>query len=93
MTRSPEQGFDTLAVHAGQEFDPTTGAVIPPVHFTSTYAQDGIGGLRGHEHSQPARQHTQRRALGAGLVGVGLPLELTLDGDVVLSAQDGGLFP
>lgn len=41
------RGFDSLAVHAGQEFDPTTGAVIPPVHFSTTYAQDGIGGLRG----------------------------------------------
>ena len=40
-------GFDSLAVHAGQSFDPTTGAVIPPVHFSSTFAQDGIGGLRG----------------------------------------------
>ncbi|MEV8368674.1 cystathionine gamma-synthase [Microbacterium sp. NPDC064584] len=41
------RGFDSLAVHSGQEFDPTTGAVIPPVHFSTTYAQDGIGGLRG----------------------------------------------
>ncbi|TQJ29853.1 cystathionine gamma-synthase [Microbacterium sp. SLBN-146] len=40
-------GFDTRAVHAGQDFDPTTGAVIPPLHFSTTYAQDGIGGLRG----------------------------------------------
>lgn len=40
-------GFDSLAVHAGQQFDPTTGAVIPPLHFSSTFAQDGIGGLRG----------------------------------------------
>lgn len=44
---TPARGFDTRAVHAGQAFDPTTGAVIPPVHFSSTYAQDGIGGLRG----------------------------------------------
>jgi cystathionine gamma-synthase len=41
------RGFASLAVHAGQEFDPTTGAVIPPVHFSTTFAQDGIGGLRG----------------------------------------------
>ena len=41
------QGFDTLAIHAGQAHDPTTGAVIPPLHVSSTYAQDGIGGLRG----------------------------------------------
>jgi cystathionine gamma-synthase len=44
---SPARGFDSLAVHAGQTFDPTTGAVIPPIHLSSTYAQDGIGGLRG----------------------------------------------
>jgi cystathionine gamma-synthase len=49
------RGFDTRAVHAGQEFDETTGAVIPPVHFSSTYAQDGIGGLRGgYEYGRSA---------------------------------------
>ncbi|WP_344089182.1 PLP-dependent transferase, partial [Luedemannella helvata] len=45
--------FDTRAVHAGQDPDPTTGDVIPPIHVTSTYAQDGIGGLRnGYEYSR-----------------------------------------
>jgi cystathionine gamma-synthase len=39
--------FDSLAVHAGQAADATTGAVIPPVHFSTTFVQDGIGGLRG----------------------------------------------
>ena len=39
--------FATRAIHAGQEFDPTTGAVVPPVYFTSTFVQDGIGGFRG----------------------------------------------
>ncbi|MBZ4487802.1 cystathionine gamma-synthase [Microbacterium sp. cx-55] len=47
MTENAARGFASLAVHAGQEFDPTTGAVIPPIHMSSTYAQDGIGGLRG----------------------------------------------
>jgi cystathionine gamma-synthase len=42
-----EQGFSTRAIRAGQEFDPTTGAVIPPVYLTSTFVQDGIGGFRG----------------------------------------------
>ncbi|KFF58771.1 cystathionine gamma-synthase [Cryobacterium sp. MLB-32] len=47
------QNFNTVAIHAGQEFDPTTGAVIPPVYMTSTYVQDGIGGLRsGYEYSR-----------------------------------------
>jgi cystathionine gamma-synthase len=39
--------FSTRAVHAGQDFDPTTGAVIPPVYLTTTFVQDGIGGFRG----------------------------------------------
>lgn len=40
-------GFATRAIHAGQEFDPTTGAVTPPVYFTSTFVQRSIGDLRG----------------------------------------------
>jgi cystathionine gamma-synthase len=47
------QGFDTRAIHAGQEPDPATGAVIVPVHLTTTYKQDGVGGLRGgYEYSR-----------------------------------------
>ena len=47
--------FETLAIHAGQEPDPLTGAVVPPVYLTSTYKQDGIGGLRGgYEYSRTA---------------------------------------
>ena len=45
---SDEQyAFPTRAIHVGQDFDPTTGAVVPPVYFTSTFVQDGIGGFRG----------------------------------------------
>jgi cystathionine gamma-synthase len=45
--------FETLAIHAGQEPDPTTGAVVPPIYQVSTYAQDGVGGLRnGYEYSR-----------------------------------------
>jgi cystathionine gamma-synthase len=43
-------GFETLAIHAGQEPDPVTGAVIPPIYQVSTYKQDGVGGLRGGRH-------------------------------------------
>ena len=53
MSQSENQKFSTIAIHAGQEFDPTTGAVIPPIYQTSTYVQDGIGGLRGgYEYSR-----------------------------------------
>lgn len=41
-----ERGLDTLAIHAGQDPDPATGAVNVPVYLTSTYAQDGVGTLR-----------------------------------------------
>jgi cystathionine gamma-synthase len=46
-------GFSTRAIHAGQAPDPATGSVIVPIHATSTYAQDGVGGLReGYEYSR-----------------------------------------
>ena len=48
-------GFETRAIHAGYDPDPLTGAVIPPIYATSTYAQDGVGGLRGgYEYSRSA---------------------------------------
>ena len=48
-----KSGFETRAIHAGYEPDPTTGAVIPPIYATSTYKQDGVGGLRGgYEYSR-----------------------------------------
>jgi cystathionine gamma-synthase len=48
-------GFETLAIHAGQEPDPRTGAVVPPIYQVSTYKQDGVGGLRdGYEYSRTA---------------------------------------
>jgi len=53
MTSWDEAGFETRAIHAGQEPDPQTGAVVPPVYQVSTYAQDGVGGLRGgYEYSR-----------------------------------------
>ncbi|MCE0766974.1 cystathionine gamma-synthase [Pseudonocardia kujensis] len=49
------RGFSTRAIHAGQDPDPTTGAVIVPIHPSSTFAQDGVGGLRGgYEYSRSA---------------------------------------
>ena len=48
-------GFETLAIHAGQEPDPATGAVVPPIFQTSTYAQDAVGHpRRGYEYSRTA---------------------------------------
>ncbi|MHA7279281.1 cystathionine gamma-synthase [Arthrobacter sp. MDT2-2] len=72
MTHSNDQGFNTRAVHAGQTPDPTTGAVIPPLYQTTTFAQDGIGKLRnGYEYGRgtnPTRDalQTQIAALEGG---------------------------
>ena len=68
-------GFNTTAIHAGQEPDPLTGAVIPPIYQTSTFVQDGINVLRaGHEYSRgsnPTRNgfEAQLAALERGTAG------------------------
>jgi cystathionine gamma-synthase len=88
----PDWGIETLAIHAGQEPDPATGAVVPPIYQVSTYAQDGVGGLRtglgiGFEYSRsgnPTRHalETCLAALESGVRGLafasGLAAEDTL---------------
>ncbi|HEY0891298.1 MAG TPA: cystathionine gamma-synthase [Nocardioides sp.] len=64
-----KSGFETRAIHAGYEPDPTTGAVIPPIYATSTYKQDGVGGLRGgYEYSRSG--NPTRTALEGALAAV-----------------------
>ncbi len=64
-----DQGFATRAIHAGQEADPATGAVVPPIYQVSTYKQDGVGGLRGGwEYSRSG--NPTRAALEAALAAV-----------------------
>ncbi|MFF5206659.1 cystathionine gamma-synthase [Streptosporangium sp. NPDC000396] len=63
------EGFETLAIHAGQEPDPYTGAVVPPIYAVSTYKQDGVGGLRaGYEYSRSA--NPTRTALEEAIAAV-----------------------
>ena len=46
-------GFATRAIHAGQTPDPRTGSIVPPIHQTSTFIQDGVGNLReGYEYGR-----------------------------------------
>jgi cystathionine gamma-synthase len=55
VTTNSGGGFETLAIHAGQDPDPMTGAVVPPIYQVSTYKQDGVGGTRGgYEYSRTA---------------------------------------
>ena len=58
-----DYGFETRAITAGQGFDPTTGAVVPPIYMSTTFVQDGIGGFRnGYEYARggnPTRDSLQ----------------------------------
>jgi cystathionine gamma-synthase len=68
-------GFETLAIHAGQDPDPTTGAVVLPIYQTSTYVQSEVGQHKGYEYSRsgnPTRTALESclAALEAGRVGL-----------------------
>src|SRR3984893_10470200 len=91
-------GFETLAIHAGQGPDPATGAVVTPIYQTSTYAQEAVGEHKGYEYSRsgnPTRTALQRclavlegaghaLALASGLAGEDAVLRLLSPGDHVL---------
>jgi len=68
-------GFETLAIHAGQDPDPTTGAVVVPIYQTSTYVQEQVGQHKGYEYSRsgnPTRAALESclAALEAGRTGL-----------------------
>src|SRR6266511_3859326 len=101
-------GLDTLAIHAGQEPDPTSGAVMTPIVLASTFAQAGPGRHKGYEYSRSG--NPTRRAFEACIAaleggahafafGSGSSATLTLlhtlgPGDHVVSGDDvyGGTF-
>lgn len=95
-------GFETLAIHAGQKPDAGTGAVAVPIYQTSTYTQDGVGGLRqGYEYSRtgnPTRAALEENlaALEKGVRGLafasGMAAEDTLL-RAVLSPGDHMIIP
>ncbi|MGI6872735.1 cystathionine gamma-synthase [Amycolatopsis sp. 3B14] len=63
-------GFETRAIHAGQEPDPRTGAVIVPIYQTSTYAQDGVGGTREGDYEYSRTANPTRTALEQALASL-----------------------
>ncbi len=101
-------GLGTLAIHAGQSPDPTTGAVMPPIYATSTYAQSSPGVHQGFEYSRthnPTRFAYERCVAGleggsrgfafaSGLAATSTLLELLDSGDHVLAMDDlyGGSY-
>ncbi|HEX7168786.1 MAG TPA: cystathionine gamma-synthase [Acidimicrobiales bacterium] len=100
-----ELGFETRAIHAGQDPDPTTGAVVTPIYQTSTYAQAAVGEHLGYEYSRtgnPTRTALETcvasleggahgLAFGSGMAAEDAILRLLSPGDhVVLSADAYG---
>ncbi len=61
-------GFSTIAIHAGNDPDPTTGAVSVPIYQTSTYAQDGLGRHKGYEYART--QNPTRAALETNIAAL-----------------------
>ncbi len=100
--------FETLAIHAGQSPDPTTGAIMTPVYLTSTYAQASPGVHRGFEYSRtqnPTRFALQDclaaleggrhgLAFASGLAATDALLHLLDAGDHLIASDDiyGGTF-
>jgi cystathionine gamma-lyase/cystathionine beta-lyase/cystathionine gamma-lyase/homocysteine desulfhydrase len=101
-------GFATIAIHAGQEPDPTTGAVIVPIYQTSTYAQEGLGRHKGFEYARtqnPTRLALEKNlaalegarfgyAFASGMSAIDATLRLIKAGEHVLVSDNtyGGTF-
>lgn len=89
-------GFNTRAIHAGQEPDQLTGAVTVPIYQTSTYKQDGVGGLRsGYEYSRsanPTRTALEEclAAIEGGARGLAFASGLAAEDTVLRSICDPG---
>ena len=108
MSTREQDHFETLAIHAGQQPDPTTGAVMTPVYFTSTYAQSGPGEHKGFEYSRtrnPTRDALQgclaalekgkhALAFASGLAATDAVFHLLSAGDHLVLSDDlyGGTF-
>ena len=102
MSDEQRSGFATRVIHAGQSPDPTTGAVMPPIYATSTYAQRSPGVHQGFEYSRsqnPTRFAYERCigdledgsrgfAFASGLAATSTLLELLVPGDHVVASDD-----
>lgn len=100
--------FETLAIHAGQPPDPTTGAVMVPIYQASTYRQEQVGRTLGYEYSRtgnPTRNAleeciaaleggTKGLAFASGMAAIDAVLRLLEPGDHVLAGDDlyGGTY-
>ncbi len=102
MTDSDDFRFETRSIHAGQEPDEETGALMTPIYANSTYVQDGPGDHRGYEYSRtgnPTRTDLEDnlasleggefgRAFSSGMGAINTVLNLLSSGDHVIASED-----
>jgi cystathionine beta-lyase/cystathionine gamma-synthase len=100
--KSKRPGFATLAIHAGQEPDPETGAVAVPIYPTSTYVQQELGKNKGYEYarvSNPTRTRleenlaaleggTAARAFASGMAAINAICTMYKSGDHIVCGND-----
>lgn len=107
-TKKNKQGFETRAIHAGQEPDPTTGAIMTPIYTSSTYVQESPGVHKGYDYSRsvnPTRKALEAciadlegsnfgYAFASGMAASATVLELLDSGDHVIAMDDlyGGTY-
>ena len=108
VDKKNKQGFDTRAIHAGQEPDPTTGAIMTPIYTSSTYVQESPGVHKGYDYSRsinPTRKALEAciadlegssfgYAFSSGMAACSTVLEVLNSGDHVLAMDDlyGGTY-
>src|SRR5207344_1140850 len=108
MKLTPRARFSTVCLHAGQEPDPSTGAIITPIYQTSTYVQEALGKHKGFEYARtqnPTRMALERNiaaieggkagfAFASGMAAIGAIGTLLKSGDHVIVSDNtyGGTF-
>lgn len=108
MTEPEQVGFATRAIHAGQDPDPSTGAIMTPVYLTSTYVQESPGKLKGYDYSRtcnPTRTALEANiaalesgahglCFSSGMAAINTVLNLLQSGDHVICSNDlyGGTY-
>jgi len=94
--REAQQGFATRAIHAGQEPDPSTGAIMTPIYATSTYVQSSPGVHKGYEYARVADLESGARGLAfaSGLAGMATVLDALDAGAHIVASDDlyGGTY-
>ncbi len=102
MPKAKHPGFSTRAIHVGNQPDPSTGAVAPPIFATSTYAQEELGKTKGYDYSRagnPTRTRLEEnlatleggvaaRVFSSGMAAIGAVCQMMKAGDHIVASNN-----